>query len=178
MTSVLETARLLLRDERLEDVDAFLAYRCKETYWRHIPIEPPTPESIAKRTARLLPTQTQVPRTFYMLAAVEKDSGEVIGEATVNALTNHSAEIGFSFSHARWGRELGTEVASGLLRFGFGHLRMHRMFARVDPSNTPSIRILEKVGMTLEGVHRHVVYSRGIWWDLAQYSILEQELAR
>jgi RimJ/RimL family protein N-acetyltransferase len=178
MPVALETARLLLRDERLEDVDAFAAYRCREAHWRHIPMELPTPQSIAERTGRLLPTQTQVPRTLYFLAAVEKDSGEVIGEATVNVLQHRSAEIGFSLYDARWGRGLGMEIASRLVRFVFDELHLHRMFARVDPANTPSIRILEKIRMTREGVHRHVVFSRGIWWDLAQYSILEHERAR
>jgi integrase len=32
---MLETRRLLLRDEKLDDIDAFAAYRRKEAFWRH-----------------------------------------------------------------------------------------------------------------------------------------------
>jgi [ribosomal protein S5]-alanine N-acetyltransferase len=163
--------------ERLEDVDALVAYRCKKAYWRDTPIEMPTPQSIAERTGRLLSTQTQVPRTHYSLAAVERESCNIIGEAAVYVLAHRSAEIGFSLFATRWGRRLGIEVASRLLRFVFDDLGLYRMFARVDP-NTRSIGILEKIGMTREGVHRHVVHSRGTWWDLAQYAILEHESAR
>lgn len=101
MTVVLGTGRLLLRDERTDDLNPFVSYRCRESYWQHMPIEPPTPTSVAERIAEFLPAQSDVPRTLYFLAAVEKDSGEVIGEASMHVQADRSAEFGFGFSDTR-----------------------------------------------------------------------------
>jgi len=178
MALVLETPRLLLRDELLEDTDAFLSYRCKECFWRHIPTEVPTRDSIAERIAKFLPEQTANPRHLYFLAAVERDASNVMAEASMHLLPHRSAEIGFAVSDARWGHGLGSEILFGLLSFGFRQLGLHRAFCRVEPSNGPSIRVLRKSGMTCEGVQRHVAFVRNAWWDLAQYSILDHEFPR
>jgi RimJ/RimL family protein N-acetyltransferase len=119
MTFALETARLVLRDKRLDDVDALVAYRCKKAYWRDTPIEMPTPQSKQSGQVDCCRLKPRFPRTHYFLAAVEKESCNIIGEATVYVLAHRSAEIGFSLFATRWGRGLGIEVAFRLLRFVF-----------------------------------------------------------
>jgi RimJ/RimL family protein N-acetyltransferase len=38
------------------------------------------------------------------------------------------------------------------LRYGFEHLKLERIIGLVDPENTASIRVIEKLGMTHAGV--------------------------
>jgi len=41
-----------------------------------------------------------------------------------------------------------------VLDFAFGELRLHRLEADVDPRNLPSLRVLDRLGFTREGVLR------------------------
>jgi hypothetical protein len=50
--TILETNRLILREVRNSDVDAFQRYMLREDYWRHDPREPPTPGSVAALVSR------------------------------------------------------------------------------------------------------------------------------
>jgi hypothetical protein len=59
----LETDRLLIREVLASDADDFLRYRHQEDYWRHVPIEPPTADSIAAMVSGWIQSQDQNPRT-------------------------------------------------------------------------------------------------------------------
>jgi RimJ/RimL family protein N-acetyltransferase len=85
------------------------------------------------------------------------------------------AEIGFTLRRDRWGAGLATEASRLLLAFGFDQLGMHRIEATSHPDNVASIRVLEKIGMSLEGRIRDHLFVRGGWRDSLVFSILEPE---
>src|SRR5262249_54053503 len=143
---LLETDRLLMREERLEDANAYFVYRSKESYWRHIPIEPPTPAEILAQIEKFLPQQAAADRRLYFWAVEEKGSGNVIGEASLMRLPCRNARYGFSLSETRWGQGYGTEIARRILEFALLTLQLHRVEAQVAPSNVASLRIMEKLG--------------------------------
>jgi RimJ/RimL family protein N-acetyltransferase len=60
-------------------------------------------------------------------------------------------EIIYAFLPEVWGKGYGTEVASGLISFGFRSCSLDRIEATVDPENVVSRRVLEKVGMRYDG---------------------------
>jgi ribosomal-protein-alanine N-acetyltransferase len=47
--------------------------------------------------------------------------------------------------------------------------------AWVLPDNHASIRLLERVGFSYEGISRGYLYLHGQWWDHAQYSLLSTD---
>jgi RimJ/RimL family protein N-acetyltransferase len=63
------------------------------------------------------------------------------------------------------------------LRFGFETLRMHRIYAIVEPENVASARVLEKVGMQREGHLREHRYAKGRRRDSVLYAMLAPEWA-
>ena len=66
-------------------------------------------------------------------------------------------------------------MAGRLLAYGFGDIGVHRIAADVAVSNTPCIKVLEKLGMTREGVARDCIFAQGKWWTEAKYAILESD---
>ena len=66
-------------------------------------------------------------------------------------------------------------MADRLNTFGFDNIGLHRISAEVAVQNKPCIRVLEKLGMTHEGIARDCIWAQGKWWSEVQYSILEQE---
>lgn len=60
------------------------------------------------------------------------------------------SEIGYLFARETWGQGIAFEALSALLTQLFGE-GMRRVFADIDPDNAPSIRLVERLGFTLEG---------------------------
>ena len=84
-------------------------------------------------------------------------------------------EIYYKLAPDYWGNGYATEVARGLLNFGFEDLYLHRIEAGVHIDNERSIKVLEKIGMTREGIHREILPIRGKWYDNYHYAILETD---
>jgi ribosomal-protein-alanine N-acetyltransferase len=173
----LETPRLLIRDVRAPDAAAFHAYMRRELYWRHLPIEPPTPESIVAMVNACLLDQATQPRTDYFMAATDKGSGELIGEAIlhIRGMRWRQCEIGWGVSSDHSGRGFATEIGMAMLRLAFNELRLHRVYAQCRVENLASRRIMARLGMHEEGILRDNVLARGAWWSSVQCSILSSD---
>ena len=88
----------------------------------------------------------------------------------------NSAEIHYSLLPSEWGKGYASEAASALILWGFDHLKLHRITAGVATANERSIKLLEKIGMTKEGLCRQILPIRGEWVDNYQYAILASDL--
>jgi [ribosomal protein S5]-alanine N-acetyltransferase len=173
----LETDRLLIREVLASDADDFFRYRRQEEYWRHVPIEPPTADSIGTLVNGWIQNQDQNPRTVYFLAATDKRSHQLVGDAGLYVRSIHSrqGEIGWGVISSRTGQGLATEIGEALLQLAFDTLSLHRVFAQCRVDNQASRRIMVKLGMREEGVFRENVFARGEWWSSFQSSVLSTE---
>jgi len=63
----------------------------------------------------------------------------------------------------------------GVLNYLFKVLLKHRVTASVDPENTKSIILLERIGFQKEAHFRKSYYIDGKWLDDCVYAILEEE---
>jgi len=170
------TERLVLRAFRHGDEDDVLAYRSRPDVVRYMPTEPLHASGvvafIAERTSA---TQIRADNDKIILA-VEHDR-TVIGDLLIRAvqLADGQAEIGWAFNPAYHGRGLATEAARELLGLAFGGLAMHRVFAQLDPRNTASARLCERLGMRREAYFREDIWFKGEWGDTAVYALLADE---
>ena len=57
----------------------------------------------------------------------------------------------------------------------FGELNLHRIEAACIPTNTPSVRVLEKCGFTREGLARRYLCINGVWQDHFLYGMLHED---
>jgi RimJ/RimL family protein N-acetyltransferase len=176
---LIETPRLIIRDVQASDVDAFFGYMQHEPYWRDVPIERPSVQSITALVSASLLDQAKQPRTGYFLAAVERRSQNVIGEAIlhVRSLRWRQGEIGWGVSSTHTGQGLATEIGIAMLDLAFGTLGLHRVYAQCRVENHVSRRIMTKLEMQEEGVLRENVLARGAWWSSIQCSKLATEQA-
>ncbi len=114
---------------------------------------------------------------MFFWAAIEQSTCLVIGEASLWLLPDHGAEFAFAIDNSYWRKGYGSEIVRSILHFGFHSLRLHRLCAQVVPSNIASIALMRSLGMVEEGILRERRRARGRWFDLAQFSMLEQEYA-
>ncbi len=86
----------------------------------------------------------------------EKDTPGFIGCCGLFPLEDSGMiELGYRFVRRVWGRGVATEVAAAALDYGFRHLKLDRIVAVTDPRNLASQRVLQKIGLSAAGVHRH-----------------------
>jgi diamine N-acetyltransferase len=91
---------------------------------------------------------------------------------------NGTAGIGISIGEKElWGQGLGTDAMFALMDFGFGQLRLERLWLEVYDYNPRARRSYEKCGFTLEGTERHAIFKNGRHHDVHLMSILSDEWA-
>ena len=91
---------------------------------------------------------------FGPYAVVEKKSQEVIGYCGLFFFLKINGqpevEIGYRLRHSAWGQGYATEAGAAVRDFAFHALGIRRLIAIIDPSNTASIHVAEKLGMRYE----------------------------
>ncbi len=80
-----------------------------------------------------------------------KSTGEVIGMCgLIKRDTLPDVDIGYAFLPAHWGKGYAEEATRATLAHARDALDMPRVVAIVTPTNAPSIRLLEKIGLRYE----------------------------
>jgi RimJ/RimL family protein N-acetyltransferase len=109
-------------------------------------------------------------------AIVEKETGELCGAIALHFAPMHRrAEVGYWISPERWNRGYCTEAARAVLQYGFETLNLNRIHSGHFGSNPASGRVLEKIGMTREGILRRHVYKWGEYEDLVVFGLNVEE---
>ena len=91
-------------------------------------------------------------RGWGTLAVVQRRDGACIGYCGVRPLLNTPhVELAFALERKSWNMGYATEAAQAVLDLAFRHLAIDSVFATVYPDNHASIRVLTKLGMSLNG---------------------------
>jgi ribosomal-protein-alanine N-acetyltransferase len=107
-------------------------------------------------------------------------AGRVIGTCTLGGLdwVNRRAEIGFSLRRASWGQGLMSGALALLIDHAFNDLGLHRIEADVDPRNSASLRILDRLGFQREGYLRERYLKDGEAQDSVIFGLLRNGYRR
>jgi len=85
-------------------------------------------------------------------------------------------ELGYILHRQHWGQGLIAEAGRALIGHAFASTPVERIFAPVFVGNAKSQRIVDKLGMQLDGILRSHVAAHGRRWDVAIYSLLRAEV--
>ena len=168
----LRTKRLLLRPFSLADVGDIFRYYSNPELAKFIPLPQPytrrdTEEFVARRV--LAPWRTD---PTWVLVVGET----VIGVIDLNISVAHeTAELGYTLDPAHWGKGFMPEAARAVVAWCFEERRLAKVFATVDARNTRSLRVVEKLGMTREGVLRRHIKRQEVRIDEVYYGVLLEE---
>lgn len=144
---ILETERCLVRETTVEDVEEFYRIYSEPSIVKYMEPLYEDPEE-EKAYARDYIEQVYAFYNFGMWTVTEKRSGEVIGRAGIFYREGcELPELGFVIAADRQGQGLATEVCSAILRYGYEELCFDKILAFVQPGNTASHRVCDKLGM-------------------------------
>jgi RimJ/RimL family protein N-acetyltransferase len=172
------TPRLLLRHFTADDLEPFMAMHSDAEVVRYVPY-PPLSRDEAIERLRSIATMTAIDDESpnLRLAVVLPDTGELIGDVSIwsSQRDRWQAEIGFVVNPGFHGQGYASEAAAELLRIGFEEAGLHRITANCDARNTPSSRVMERIGMRREAHFRQSSFEKGEWVDELEYGILADE---
>lgn len=116
-------------------------------------------------------------RLGLALAICDRDGSEaLLGAISLHVAQAHRhGEIGYWISADRWGHGYATEAAGAVTAYAFTELELHRVQGRHFTRNAASGRVLQKIGMQFEGIHRDAYLRWGQFEDVAVYAILASE---
>lgn len=162
---MIETPRLILRVQRTQDFDRFAEVLADENAAKHI--GGVLARAAAWRRFLQMPGAWLV-QGFAMFSVVEKASGRWIGMTGPWFPEGWpGTEVGWTFHHDAWGKGYATEAATAAIDWAFTHLDWAEVIHSIDPDNTPSIRLAERLGSSFRGPGRlpepFVDASIGIW---------------
>lgn len=173
----LETGRLILRDFVEGDWPAVLAYQSDPRYLRVYGLSARSEAEVREFVALFLSQQEERPRHRFQLAVTLKDGNQLIGNCGLRKEGPNSqvADIGYELSPDYWGQGYASEAIGRLVAFGFERLGLRRVWARTTADNRASIRVLEKLGLRLEGRMRSHDRIGEKWVDRLIYGMLADE---
>lgn len=149
MTTIIETNRLILRTWKQEDSEAYFQINQDPKVIQFLG----GPLTMEQVTDFITKKNNHFEKHGYTLWAVElKKTGELLGFIGLNYTDWKShftpaVEIGWRLGSQYWGKGYATEGAKVVLDYGFKKCNLQEIVSFSIPSNLPSIRVMEKIGL-------------------------------
>jgi RimJ/RimL family protein N-acetyltransferase len=184
ITEPIHTDRLLLRTLTADDLDDVFAYAGHDDVIRYLPWPKRDRDGVAEHMTRRMNTVLAADGDVIVLgielpASADEPNARprVIGDMTLvlSSVEHRQATIGWVLNPEFQGKGYASEAASRVLTMAFDQLGSHRVIAELDPRNTASAALCQRLGMRLEGHFVHSEIFKGEWADLAVYAILDVE---
>lgn len=123
------------------------------------------------------PKAINTPDTWFQLVILERDSNHIIGDIGIHFIgnDNQQCEIGCTLNKEFQGKGLATEALKEMMGYLFNVLKKHRIIASIDPRNTASIKLIERLGFRKEAHFRKSLWLHGEWVDDIVYAVLKSE---
>lgn len=105
--------------------------------------------------------------------------GETVGQLNVaNILYGSvsSATIGYWISREFAGLGITTRAVAMAIDYLLGEAGLHRVEIDIRPENAASLRVVEKLGLRLEGTKQRFIHINGSWADHLSFAITKEEL--
>lgn len=176
MKYLIQTERLIIRLAEPEDAEAIFSYRSDFAANKYQGWLPDSVEEVSDYI-RNMPRTIAVPDSCFQFAIILVDENKLIGDMGIR-FTNHNnmqAEIGCTLHTAYQKKGYATEALTAMVDYLFGILDKHRIITSVDPENTPSVRLIERLGFRKEAHLKESYYLRGNWVDDVIYAKLKKE---
>lgn len=172
----LNTDRLIVRFAQPDDAEAIYAYRSNFLENKYQGWFPDSVDEVRDHINNM-PQTLDVTGIWFQFAIINTDENRLIGDIGVNISVSDKrlTEIGCTLHTGYQGNGYATEGLGAMINFLFLTLKKHRITASIDPKNTASIRMVERLGFRKEAHFRESLFLHGEWVDDAIYAILRKE---
>jgi len=168
--------RVLIRPIHSKDALEVFSYRSNFEVNKYQNWIPSTMEEV-NRFIDKNPNAFNEPHTWFQLVIEKKDTQEVIGDIGVHFEDPQilQCELGCTINEKYQHQGFASEALKAVINHLFHHLNKHRVKASIDPRNTKSIRLMERLNFRKEAHFKESLYFRDTWVDDVIYAILQKE---
>lgn len=102
----------------------------------------------------------------------------LIGEVNINNVVRGAMQmgtIGYWIDQKHAGNGYVAEGVVAITKFAFEELNLHRLEICIIPRNSNSKRVVEKLGLRLEGLAEKFLEINGVWEDHLRFAITSEE---
>ncbi len=174
-TQSIITKRLLLRQFKLEDAEDMYVWASNPKVVKYLSYNPHKDIYETKQILKEWVNEYKNP-TEYNWAIVF--DGVVIGNIAVVLKDNecYSCHLGWQIDAPYWNKGIMTEAASAVVDYLFSKVGYDRITSGHDTRNIGSGRVMEKIGMKLEGTFRRYCYQKdGSIGDKNYWAIIKSD---
>lgn len=178
---VIETKRVLLRTPQMSDYPAWAELRANSRDFL-MPWEPlwaPDELSRASFRRRVRHYLRDLREDLgYALFIHDRESSALLGGLTlcnVRRGVTQSCTLGYWVGAQYSKQGYMTAAVRAVVPFVFDTLELHRLEAACLPTNTASMRLLDKTGFQREGLARRYLRINGVWQDHILYALLDSD---
>jgi len=186
LSTRLVSPRLVLRPPRTSDVGEIrrlLRHNAKHLEpWKPAPSNGEEPSSITEVSNAVLRQRREWKRGsgFSFMVGTREDQAHFIGKIALNGVLRgamYGAYLGYWMDVDCQGKGFVTEGIQAVLDFAFGAAGLHRVQAAIMPRNTPSLRVVEKLGFRREGYAERYLQIACKWEDHILFARTREEHA-
>lgn len=172
----LETNRLLIRPIRQTDKEMVFEYRSDKKTNKYQGWVPETLKDVETFIGKLA-KEINEPETWFQFVIIEKDSEKIIGDLGVHFFgeENLQVEIGCTLNKYFQSNGYATESVKCVIDYLFNGLGKHRIISSIDPRNTNSIKLVERIGFRKEAHFVESLFINGKWLDDIVYALIEKD---
>lgn len=149
---ILETKRLILRRQAIEDLNALWALYCDPEITKYIPDAPKTYNEAKQELEWHMSGHPRNPE-LGLWATIHKETGKFIGRCGLIPWTidgQDEIEVAYTIARDFWGQGLGTEAAQAIVNYATEQLNFSRLICMIEPENIASLKVALKIGMVFE----------------------------
>lgn len=176
MKYLIKTERLIIRLAESEDAESIFSYRSDFAENKYQGWFPDSVEEVRDYISNM-PEAMDIANVCFQFIILTKNENRQIGDMGI-IFTGHEtmqAEIGCTLNKDFQGKGYATEALTAMVNYLFTSLKKHRVVASIDPRNTPSIRLIERLKFRKEAHFKESYFLRGEWVDDIIYAMLDKD---
>lgn len=171
---IVQKKNYTLRTWQTEDAASLAQYLNNKNIWNNCRDGLPYPYS--QEDANVFLAMVQAKENIHDFCI--EVNGEAVGNIGFIPATDverFSAEVGYWIGEPFWNQGIVTDALKKAINYYFEHTDKIRVFAVVFEHNSPSMRVLEKVGFKKTGIFRKACYKNGRFIDAHHFEIVADE---
>ena len=176
---IIRGEKVYLRPAERGDIDDFLRWFNDAETMRYLGMRSPIGRAAEERWFEGM-LERHGKRDYHFVVCLLED-GRAIGTVGLHEVDLEAGSAAFGISigeKAEWDKGYGTDALNAIADFGFGALRLERLWLDVYAQNLRARRSYEKAGFSAEGTMRHALFKGGEFSDVIRMSLLRDEWRR